>query len=79
MELKDVEYSITFIGDGATNYKNKILETLPNSKFVSNNDVSAKNVGLYAYGYSLIHTYPSIDPMYLRKSEAERKLNSRKD
>ena len=79
MEIKDIEYSITFIGDGAINYKNKILEVFPNSKFVSNNDVSAKNLGLCAYDYSLIHTYPSIEPMYLRKSEAERKLNSRKD
>ncbi len=75
-ELKDLklEYNIVFIGDGAINYKDKILEALPNSVFADNNTISAKNVGLCAYAYSLNNIYPSIEPLYLRKSEAERNL-----
>lgn len=77
-ELKNfkLEYNITFIGDGAINYKEKILEALPNSNFIENNTISAKNVGLYAYAYTTTNTYPCIEPLYLRKSEAERKLEN---
>ena len=77
-ELKNLklEYNITFIGDGAINYKEKILEAIPNSNFIENTNISAKNVGLYAYNYSTLNTYPSIEPLYLRKSEAERKFKN---
>ena len=78
LELKNLnlKYNLVFTGDGVINYKNKILENLPNSNFIDNNNISAKNVGLYAYTYSTLNTYPDIEPLYLRKSEAERKLES---
>ena len=48
-ELKIVEYPITFVGDGAANYKNEILTQLPNSKFIDNNNLSAYNLGLAGF------------------------------
>ncbi len=76
LELKNLnlKYNLVFTGDGAINYKNKILENLPKSQFLEENDISAKNVGLYAYKCFLLNKCPSIEPLYLRKSEAERKL-----
>ena len=81
LELKNIqpEYDITFTGSGAIQYKDKILEYLPNSKFTQDNELSAKNVGLYAYAYSLIDTFPEIEPLYLRKSEAEQKLEEKQN
>ena len=78
-ELKSLklEYTITFIGDGAVAHKEKILEYLPKSDFIENNDLSAKNVGLYAYAYSQIETFPTVEPLYLRKSEAEKYLEEK--
>ena len=73
LEFKNInpEYNITFIGDGAKIHKDKILNTLPNSKFIKENSVSAHNIGYY--GFSLFHIgeMQSIEPFYLRKTDAE--------
>lgn len=78
-ELKNINsnYSITFIGDGALNYKSKILEVLPNSKFSQNNNLSAANIGIAGFKYYLDNNFSSVEPLYLRKSEAEQKLEEK--
>jgi tRNA threonylcarbamoyladenosine biosynthesis protein TsaB len=78
-ELKDINpnYAITFIGDGAINYKEKILDYLPNSNFVSQNNLSPVNVGIAGfYNYQKGIT-PVPQPLYLRKSEAEKKMEEK--
>lgn len=80
-ELKklNLEYDLTFVGNGAVNYKEKILNYLPNSKFTSRNNLSATNVGLagfYNYKNGMIS---DVQPLYLRKSEAEQKLEEKQN
>ena len=77
-ELKtlNLDYNITFVGDGAILNRELILQTLPNSKFCDNNDVSAYNLGLaglyhYNKNPNTIKNEDNILPLYLRKSEAE--------
>lgn len=74
-ELKELQldYPITFIGDGITNYKEKILSYLPHSNFVSCNDLSATNVGTAGFYYAKNNIFSPLQPLYLRKSEAEKK------
>lgn len=78
-ELKNINpnYNITFIGDGAINYKEKILDYLPNSHFVLENNLTATNVGIagfYNYKKGIVS---EISPLYLRKSEAEKKMEEK--
>lgn len=73
--LKDKE-SITFIGDGALNYKELLLNNFPNSNFANSQECLASGVsigksGYYKYlnneyGFSTV-----LSPLYLRKSQAE--------
>lgn len=74
-ELKEIEpnYSITFIGDGAINHKEKILTYFPNSNFVTCNNLSAINVGIAGFHYASKNIFSDLEPLYLRKSEAEKK------
>lgn len=78
LELRNInpEYDMTFIGDGAIKNKDEILEVFPNSKFVQNNNLSAVNVGLYAYAYYSTNIFPNIQPLYIRKTDAEEKLKN---
>ena len=78
-ELKqiDPEYSITFVGDGATKNKATILNYLPNSIFIDNNKLCAKNIGLLGYRNRSNPDYLKLEPLYLRKSEAEQKLEDK--
>lgn len=77
-ELKNInpEYDITFVGNGALTNKDVILESLPNSKFIENNDLSAVNIGLYGLARFQSGNLPSIEPLYLRKTDAEQKLGN---
>ena len=77
MELKSLKlnYEITFVGDASIVYKEKILKYLPNSKFVENNSLSAKNVGVA--GFNHYQELLSLEPLYLRKSQAEQKLEEK--
>lgn len=78
-ELKklNAEYNITFVGDGATQYKDKILQTLPTSTISSNNNLSAKNLGLAGLNKYNNSNYSDIEPLYLRKSQAEQILEDK--
>ena len=76
LELKNInpEYDITFVGDGAEKNKDIILEILPNSKFIENNSLSAKNIGLYGLSRFQSNNLTSIEPLYLKKTDAEEKF-----
>ena len=73
-EFKDAEYNITFVGDGTTNYKSQILEVLPNSIFVEDNNLSAYNLGLAGLKHFEDNIFDDVLPLYLRKPQAERML-----
>ena len=83
-ELKqmNLEYKITFVGSGAINNKETILEALPDSLFTAYNELFAHNIGIIGYKNQNNADYKSIEPLYLKKSEAEQKmeekLNARK-
>ena len=78
-ELKQInpEYSITFVGNGATKNKETILKYLPNSSFIENNELYAKNIGILGYRNKSNPDYLKIEPLYLRKSEAEQKMEEK--
>ena len=73
-EFKDAQYYITFVGDGAITYKSQILETLPNSIFVKDNNLSAYNLGLAGLKHFEDNIFDDVLPLYLRKPQAERIL-----
>ena len=78
-EIKSIkpEYDITFVGDGAIIYKDIILKHLPSSKFVENNNLSASKVGFAGFYNYLNQTAKEPMPLYLRKSEAEKKMEEK--
>ena len=74
-EFKDSEYSITFVGDGAINYKEIISSVLPDkSLFVGNNNLSAYNLALAGLSHFNNNDITDVMPLYLRKPQAERML-----
>ena len=80
-ELKNLnaEYNITFVGDGAITYKDKIISALPNSLFVLENSLFAKS---FAYAiYSKLNNLrdENLEPLYLRKSQAEQLLEEKQN
>lgn len=70
-ELKKLEGKITFIGDGAINYQKEIMEILPKSEFVQNNDLSAYNLGLAGLSHFIDNKKEDLLPLYLRRPQAE--------
>ena len=78
-ELKQInpKYSITFVGDGATKNKDTILNYLPNSSFANNNELCAKSIGILGYRNRSNPDYLKLEPLYLRKSEAEQKMEEK--
>lgn len=68
--------TLTFVGDGALNYKDKILTKLPSSLFLKNNTLNAKNIAILGAKYIDNDDYFNIEPLYLRKSEAEQKCEN---
>ena len=78
-ELKNAEYLITFVGDGAINYKSNISSALPEKcKFIENNDLSAYNLGLAGLSHYNNEQFDDVTPLYLRKPQAERMLENKK-
>lgn len=74
-EFKDTDYSIAFVGDGAQIYKNIIESTLTNKcAFVEENDLSAYNLGLAGLNHFKNEDFSDVNPLYLRKPQAERML-----
>lgn len=74
-EFKDTDYSITFVGDGAQVYKNIIESTLTNKCiFAEENDLSAYNLGLAGLNHFKNEDFSDVNPLYLRKPQAERML-----
>ena len=77
-ELQSKEYPIIFVGDGAIKYKDEILKKIPNSKFSTNNYLSAYNLGLAGLAHYSVGQNDDLLPLYLRKPQAEINLNSQK-
>ena len=77
-ELKNYKRHITFVGDGAVNYKNEIENVLfDKSQFVTNNDLSAYNLAIAGLSHYKNNERPDILPLYLRKPQAERILEQK--
>ena len=68
------------MGNGAVLYKDIILEKFPNSIFATGdaNNSSAIGIGKAAYKNYTNNIFPSLSPLYLRKSQAERMLEEKK-
>ena len=71
--------NLIFVGDGAEKNKNVILNAFPNAVFESNNDLSAINVGIAGFNNYKNGKYSFIEPLYIRKSEAEIKLEEKQN
>lgn len=71
--------NLTFVGDGAIKYKDKILSVFPTCTFLENNDLSAVNVGIAGYRAYKSNNYSGVEPLYIRKSEAEVKLEEKQN
>lgn len=71
---------IAFVGSGATIHADKLKNKFNNlAHFENNNLLSAGNLGVCAYNKYLAGMYTSPDelmPLYLRKSQAERMLET---
>lgn len=71
--------SIHFAGDGATTHMSLLKETFSHSTFEENNKQNAVLVGKAAL-FHYFHAIESpISPLYLRKSQAERMLENKKN
>ena len=70
--------SITFVGDGAVVYKEKIKEQIFNSKFIEKNNLDSYYLGLAGLKKYKEGLAESILPLYLKKSQAERQLEGTK-
>ena len=80
-ELKELklEYTLTFVGDGALAHKHKILEALPDSKFCEK-EISPTKLALCGlHHFQSENALGELLPMYLRKSQAEIALEEKKN
>ena len=77
--LKNIAAPITFVGDGAVIYKNTILETLPESNFTTDNDLSAFKLGLVGLNHLKNNSLEEVLPLYLRAPKAEQLLEAKKN
>ena len=72
--LKKYE-DVTFVGNGAINFKELLEKNIKNAKFVDNNKQSAEMLGYLTYKKYKENDLKDADtllPIYLRKSQAER-------
>ncbi len=70
---------ITFVGDGAIVFENKIKETFENAKFANSNVLNSYNLGFcgfqkYRNGYDF---EKEVLPLYLKKPQAQRQLEEK--
>ena len=75
--LQEQNTSITFVGDGTVSNKNLIESLIQNSIFCEKNDLSSFSLGLAGYETYSKGISPSVMPLYLRKSQAERALEEK--
>ena len=67
--------NLVFIGDGALLHREKIVRQIPDAKFSAQNEQKAGfggKIAYHAYCQNRLQTADSLQPIYLRKSQAER-------
>lgn len=71
---------ITFVGDGAVQFKDLITSNFPNCTISNKNECSSISIGLAAFEHykNTLTFNDSLVPMYLKKSQAERQLEEGK-
>ncbi len=77
--LQRYNKKITFIGDGALNYKNIIKQTFNLANFVEEklNYINTANLASAGYKKIVNNNASSISPMYLKKPQAQRQLEEK--
>ena len=80
--LKEQTLPIIFIGDGVAKHKEFLQENIPNSFFAPNHSnfpkaSSVGELGIKKINDGVIENIDSINPIYLRKSQAEREYEKR--
>ena len=77
LKLKEFNSPITFVGDGATNYKNILKTNFNDSLFTDKNELSSYSLGIAGLNAYNKGIQTSLIPLYLRKSQAERALEEK--
>ncbi len=79
LEIKNINptYPICFVGDASINHKDIILKYIPNAKFSDDNFLSASKVALAGFYNYKNQNFQEVNPLYLRKSEAEKKMEEK--
>lgn len=80
--LKEQTLPIIFVGDGVAKHKEFLQENIPNSFFAANHSnfpkaSSVGELGIKKINDGVIENIDSINPIYLRKSQAEREYEKR--
>ena len=80
--LKKQTLPIIFVGDGVAKHKEFLQENIPNSFFAPNHSNFPKassigELGIKKINDGVIENIDSINPIYLRKSQAEREYEKR--
>lgn len=80
--LKEKNLPVIFVGDGAIKHKDYLKENLPNYSFAPNHSnfpkaSSVGELGIKKIKEGIIESIDSINPIYLRKSQAEREYEKR--
>lgn len=80
--LKEKNLPVIFVGDGAIKHKDYLKENLPNYSFAPNHSnfpkaSSVGELGIKKIKEGIIENIDSINPIYLRKSQAEREYEKR--
>lgn len=80
--LKKQTLPIIFVGDGVAKHKEFLQENIPNSFFAPNHSnfpkaSSVGELGIKKINDGVIENIDSINPIYLRKSQAEREYEKR--
>lgn len=87
-KLKDYEGDIIFVGDGVDTYKDILLENLQNdstniifapSHLNNQSALSVARAALDMASRNEFSDYNSLSPLYLKKSQAERELDSKQN
>ena len=74
----DQNTPIYFVGDGAILNKDLIESDIRNCIFTDKNNLNSYSLGIAGYISYISGQKPSVMPLYLRKSQAERALEEKK-